>query len=221
MGDFSYELCGGTHCDRSSEVGLFLIISEGSTAAGIRRIEAVTGRGAYQLVQSRFQELNTAAQYLSTGPDQVATSTGTILENLKYIEKSRDKLLRKLAVIELNQALENIKEVNGINLLTSIVEDADLDTLRQMADRFRQHISENGVIVLAAVIDGSPRLIAAVTEDLIQKGIKAGDLIQYLAKQVGGGGGGRPGLAEAGGKDPQKLQQALDSVPGWFKGKDL
>ncbi len=221
MGDFSYELCGGTHCDRSSEVGLFLIISEGSTAAGIRRIEAVTGRGAYQLVQSRFQELNTTAQHLSTGPDQVATSTETFLENLKYIEKSREKLLGKLAVIELNQALENIKQVNGINLLISLVEDADLDTLRQMADRFRQRISENGVIVLAAIIDGSPRMIAAVTEDLIQKGIKAGDLIQYVAKQVGGGGGGRSGLAEAGGKDPEKLQPALDSVPDWFKGKDL
>ena len=219
MGDFSYELCGGTHCDRSIEVGLFLIISEGSTAAGIRRIEAVTGRKAYQLVQSRFQELNTVAQYLSTGPDQVATSTGTFLDNLKYIEKSRDKLLKRLAVIELNQALENIEKIKGITLLTTIVEDADLDTLRLIADRFRQRISEKGVVVLGAVIDNSPRIIAAVTEDLVQKGIKAGDLVQYVAKQIGGGGGGRPELAEAGGKDPKKLKEALESVEGWIKGK--
>jgi alanyl-tRNA synthetase len=219
MDDFSYELCGGTHCDRSSEIGLFLITSEGSTAAGIRRIEAVTGRKAYQLVQSRFQELKTAASYLSTGSDQVAFQTSTVLEVLKKAEKSRDKLLKKLAVIELSQALENIEDIEGIKLLTTQVEDADLDTMRLMADRFRQHVSESGVIVLGAVIDGSPRLIAAVTEDLVQRGIKAGDLVQYVAKQVGGGGGGRPTLAEAGGKDPGKIKGALDSVAHWIEEK--
>jgi len=219
MGDFSYELCGGTHCERSSEVGLFLITSEGSTAAGIRRIEAVTGRYAYQLVQTRFEELKTAAQYLSTGLDQVAYQTNALLELQKMAEKSRDRLLKKLAIIELNQALENLEEVNGIKLLTTIVEDADLDTLRVMADRFRQRVSEKGVVLLAAVIDGSPRMIAAVTEDMIQIGIKAGDLVQHVATQVGGGGGGRPGLAEAGGKDPEKLPEALDSVAAWIKGK--
>ena len=219
MGDFSYELCGGTHCERSSEVGLFLITSEGSTAAGIRRIEAVTGRYAYQLVQTRFEELKTAAQYLSTGLDQVAYQTNALLELQKMAEKSRDRLLKKLAIIELNQALENLEEVNGIKLLTTIVEDADLDTLRVMADRFRQRVSEKGVVLLAAVIDGSPRMIAAVTEDMIQIGIKAGDLVQHVATQVGGGGGSRPGLAEAGGKDPEKLPEALDSVAAWIKGK--
>ena len=219
MGDFSYELCGGTHCERSSEVGLFLITSEGSTAAGIRRIEAVTGRKAYQLVQTRFEELKTAAQYLSTGPDQVAYQTNALLELQKKAEKSRDRLLKKLAIIELNQALENLEEVKGIKLLTTIVEDADLDTLRVMADRFRQRVSEKGVVLLAAVVDGSPRMIAAVTEDMIQKGIKAGELVQHVATQVGGGGGGRPGLAEAGGNDPEKLPEALDSVAAWIKGK--
>ncbi|MCJ7717017.1 MAG: alanine--tRNA ligase-related protein, partial [Anaerolineales bacterium] len=219
MGDFSYELCGGTHCEHSSEVGLFLITGESSTAAGIRRIEAVTGRKAYLLVQSRFQELKSTAQYLSTGPAQVAFQTQAILEILKKSEKTRDKLSKKLAVIELTQALENITEANGVKLLTTIVEDADLDTLRQMADRFRQHVSIAGVIVLGAVIDGSPRIIAAVTEDLVKKGIKAGDLVQFVAKQVGGGGGGRPTLAEAGGKDPEKLQGALESVSGWIQKK--
>jgi len=219
MGDFSYELCGGTHCDRSSEVGLFLITSESSTAAGIRRIEAVTGRKAYQLVQSRFQELQSAAIAMSTGPDQVAFQTNAILDILKNAEKARDKLLKKLAVIELNQALENIKEVEGIKVLTRNVEDADLDTLRLMADRFRQRISKGGVIVLGAVIDGSPRIIAGVTEDLVKAGIKAGDLVQFVAKLVGGGGGGRPTLAEAGGKNPEKLQEALDSVSGWIQKK--
>ena len=217
MGDFSYELCGGTHCERSSQVGIFLITSESSTAAGIRRIEAVTGRGAYQLVQTRFQELKTAAGYLSTGPDQVALQTKTALDINKKIEKSRDKLSQKLALIELNQALENMQDIAGISLLTQIMEDSDLEIMRLTADHFRQRVPENGVVVLGAVIDGSPRMIAAVTEDLIKKGIKAGDLIQFVAAQVGGGGGGRPGLAEAGGKDPSQLETALASVGGWIE----
>ncbi len=219
MGDFSYELCGGTHCERSSEVGLFLITSESSTAAGIRRIEAVTGRKAYQLVQSRFQELKSAANYLSTSSDQVAYSTGVMFETIKSNEKIITKLQNKQALIELEQALEGIEQIEGIKLLTINVEDADLDTLRLMADRFRQHFSKSGVIVLGTVIDGSPRIIAGVTEDLVKADIKAGDLVQFVAKQVGGGGGGRPTLAEAGGKDPEKLQEALDSVSGWIQQK--
>ncbi len=219
MGDFSYELCGGTHCSRSSEVGLFLITSEGSTAAGIRRIEAVTGSEAYKLVQSRFQELKLAAKSLSTGPDQLYSQVNAVLELQKKAEKSREKLTRKLALIELNTALENLEKVAGINLLTKIIEESDLDTLRMAADRFRQQVPEKGVVVLGTVIDGSPRIIAAVTDDLIKDGIKAGDLIKYVAQQVGGGGGGRPNLAEAGGKDPDKLPGALESVADWIKNK--
>ena len=219
MGDFSYELCGGTHCDRSSEVGLFLITSEGSTAAGIRRIEAVTGREAYKLVQHRFQELKTAAQYLSTGSDQVASQIKASLDLLKKAEKSRDTLQKKLALIELNQALDNLDEINGIKLLSKLVNDADLDTLRSMADHFRQRISKKGIIVLGAEIEGSARLVAAVTDDLVKEGLHAGDLVQFTATQVDGGGGGRPGLAEAGGKNPKKLPDALNSVPQWIKGK--
>jgi alanyl-tRNA synthetase len=217
MGDFSYELCGGTHCQRSSQVGLFLITSESSTASGIRRIEAVTGRAAYQLVQKRFEELKTAAGYLSTGSDQVALQTKAALDISKKAEKSRDKLAQKLALIELNQALDNIEKFAGVNLLTRIMEDTNLEIMRLAADRFRQQVPKNGVVVLGAVVDGSPRIIAAVTEDLIKKGIKAGDLIQFVAEQVGGGGGGRPGLAEAGGKDPSKLESALESVSGWIE----
>jgi len=219
MGDFSHELCGGTHCQRSSQVGLFLITGESSTAAGIRRIEAVTGSTAYKLVQHRFNELKTTAGYLSTGPDQVADQTKAALEIGKKAEKAREKLAQKLAMIELSQALETLQEVSEVNLLTRIMKDTDLDTMRRAADRFRQQVPVMGVIVLGAVIDGSPRMIAAVTEDLIKKGIKAGDLIQFVAKQVGGGGGGRPGLAEAGGKDPSKLEPALKSVNKWIKDK--
>ena len=217
MGDFSYELCGGTHCSRSSQVGLFLITSEGSTAAGIRRIEAVTGSEAYKLVQIRFLEMNTAAKSLSTGPDQLASQVSSLLDLQKKAEKSRDKLLRKLAVIELKAALENLEQVDEINMLTQILEESDLDTMRMVADRFRQEVPKRGIVVLGTVIDGSPRLIAAVTEDLIKEGIKAGDLIKHVAQQVGGGGGGRDNLAEAGGKDPEKLPEALNSVARWIR----
>jgi alanyl-tRNA synthetase len=217
MGDFSYELCGGTHCARSSQVGLFLITSESSTAAGIRRIEAVTGRAAYRLVRNRFNELETAAGYLSTGSDQVAEQIKSTLENSKKAEKSRDRLGQKLAMMELAQALKTLQTVSGVNLLTRIMEDTDLEIMRQTADRFRQQVPEKGVVVLGAVIDGSPRLVAAVTEDLIKEGVKAGDLVKFVANQVGGGGGGRPGLAEAGGKDPAQLKPALESVSGWIK----
>ncbi|RLD02801.1 MAG: alanine--tRNA ligase [Chloroflexota bacterium] len=219
MGDFSYELCGGTHCSRSSQVGLFLITSEGSTAAGIRRIEAVTGSEAYKLVQSRFRVLKLAAKSLSTSPDQLASQVSAVLDLQKKAEKSREKLTHKLAIIELNTALENLEKVGGVNLLTKILEESDLDTLRLVADRFRQHVPEQGIIVLGTVIDGSPRIIASVTEDLIKEGIKAGDLIKYVAQQVGGGGGGRPNLAEAGGKDPEKLPEALNRVADWIKEK--
>ncbi len=217
MGDFSYELCGGTHCERSSDVALFLITSEGSTAAGIRRIEAVTGRAAYQLVQSRFQEIKAAASALSTGPDHLADQVNALLDQNKAVEKTRDKLLQKLAVIELDQALQELDQVGDVKLLTRILEDADLDTLRLVADRFRQLVPEKGIVVLGTVIGGSPRLVAAVTEDLIRDGFKAGDLVQHAAKSIGGGGGGRPAMAEAGGKHPDKLPQALASVPGWIK----
>ena len=217
MGDFSYELCGGTHCERSSDIGLFLITSEGSTAAGIRRIEAVTGREAYRLVQSRFKELKEAAGILSTGPDNLASQVKATLDLQKKAEKNLEKLLRKLAIIELNSALENLQQIGDISLLARILEDADLDTLRLVADRFRQQVPKRGIVVLATVIDEAPRLIAAVTEDLVKEGFKAGDLIKFAAEQVGGGGGGRPALAEAGGKDPDKLQDALDSIPSWIK----
>ncbi len=219
MGDFSYELCGGTHCARSSDVGLFLITAEGSTAAGIRRIEAVTGRAAYSLVRSRFKEMKSAAAILSTGPDQLASQVQATVELQKKAEKTRDKLLRKLAVIELNSALDKMQQVGDLNLLTQILEDADLDTMRVVADRFRGIVPEKGIIVLGSVIDGSPRLVAAVTDDLVKDGLKAGDLIKFAAEHIGGGGGGRPTLAEAGGKHPEKLQDALESVPGWIKQK--
>jgi alanyl-tRNA synthetase len=140
-----------------------------------------------------------------------------LVDQNKAAEKTRDKLLRKLAVIELDNALQDLDQVGDIKLLTRVLEETGLDTLRLVADRFRQLVPERGIIVLGTVIDGSPRLVAAVTEDLIKEGYKAGDLVQYAAKSIGGGGGGRPAMAEAGGKYPGKLPDALDSVAAWIK----
>ena len=217
MGDFSYELCGGTHCERSGEVGLFLIVSEGSAAAGIRRIEAVTGRKAVELVQKRFKTLSETARLLSTGPDHLVDTAKNLLNQVSALEKTREKLQQKITAMELTEALDSTHDIQGVHVLTAILDDADLDSLRTMADRFRQKYSENGLVVLGAVINGTPRMIAAVTDDLVQKGIKAGDLVKFVAAQVGGGGGGRPTLAEAGGKDPSHLQDALNSVDSWVE----
>lgn len=217
MGDFSYELCGGTHCKSSGDVGFFLIISEGSAAAGIRRIEAVTGRKAYQLVQKRFQELKQAASYLSTSMDQVAKQTKSTLDKLEETQDLLESLRKKLAYIELSRSFDQTTETNGVQILAVTLEDADMEALRQMADRFRQQYPQRSVAVLATVIDGSPRLIATATEDLVEQGLQANELVQYVARQVGGGGGGRPTMAQAGGTDPEKLKEALDSVNTWVK----
>ncbi|MBS1250711.1 MAG: Alanine--tRNA ligase [Chloroflexi bacterium] len=218
-GDFSYELCGGTHCETTGDIGVFLITSEGSAAAGIRRIVAVTGREAYKLIQKRTRHLKDTAQVLSANLYQTVEKAQATVDELAAAEKEIEKLRQKVAAAELVQALDKTMVVGDINVLTAILDGADMKALRQMADRFRQKYPENGVAVLGTVIDGSPLLIAAVTEDLVSQGIKAGDLVQFVAQQVGGGGGGRPTLAQAGGKDPSKLKEALDSVRGWVEGK--
>lgn len=217
MGDFSYELCGGTHCQHTGDVGIFLITGEGSAAAGIRRIEAVTGRKAVELVQDRFQELKETARLLSSGPDQVAEQTRSILNTLSSLEKTVDSLREKLAYLELIQALDRTTEIHQITLLTALLEDAGQDALRQMADRFRQRYPEKGIAVLGTIDSGSPRLVAVVTQDLVEEGFHAGDLVKYVAGQVGGGGGGRPTLAHAGGTEPDKLEEALKSVASWVR----
>lgn len=217
MGDFSYELCGGTHCESSGDIGIFLITNEGSAAAGIRRIEAVTGRKAYQLVQRRFRELKKAASYLSTSPDQVAEQTKAALDELDDAQDTLESLREKIAYLELNQAFEDTKEIRGVNVLAVTLKDADMEALRRMADRFRQAYPQQAVAVLATVIDQSPQMIATVTKDLVDRGIRADDLVSYVAEQVDGGGGGRPTMAQAGGKRPDKLGEALDSVHTWVE----
>ncbi len=216
---FSYELCGGTHVDETGDIGLCLITSEGSVAAGIRRIEAVTGRGAYALVQRRFQLLHQAANLLGTSPELLPDKADDLLEELAATRKVVASLRQGLVAAEFNQVLANPQSVDQVTVLTATLSEADADTLRLMIDRFRQRFPSSSVAVLASVLNGRPTLIAAVSEDLLKRGLNAGELVKFVAAPLGGSGGGKPTLAQAGGKDATQLPQALAGVTAWVKEK--
>ena len=216
---FSYELCGGTHVDETGDIGMCLITSEGSVAAGIRRIEAVTGRGAYALVQRRFQILHQAANLLGTSPDLLPEKAEAVLEEISTYRKLVGSLRQNLVTAEFNQVLANPESVNQVTVVTATLTEADADTLRLMVDRFRQRFPTNSVAVLASVLARRPTLIAAVSEDLIKRGLNANELVKFVAAPLGGSGGGKPTLAQAGGKDASQLPQALAAVAGWIREK--
>lgn len=214
----SYELCGGTHVSETGDIGLFLITSESSAAAGIRRIEAVTGRGAYELVQKRFGLLRQAAKLLGSSIDEVPGIVNTVMDDLAATRKQVAGLRQELAAHEFDRKLDKVIVLAGIPLLTALLPDSDADTLRLMADRFRNRYA-SGVVALASAVEGKPVIIAAVTDDLVKRGLNAGDLVKRIAQVVGGSGGGRPNLAQAGGKDPAKLAEALDQAVVYLKEK--
>jgi alanyl-tRNA synthetase len=213
---FSYELCGGTHVNETGDIGIFLITGESSVGAGLRRIEAVTGRGAYQLIQSRFRALEQVSFMLDSTPEMVSEKTRSLIEELNEIRRQLSNLQREQVSGEFLHSLENVPEVAGVPVLAAELPGADADMLRQMADRFRQRYP-TGVAVLASVTDDRPTLIAAVTEDLVGRGLHAGELVKHVAQPLGGGGGGRPTLAQAGGRDASRLAEALASVPAWIE----
>lgn len=212
----SYELCGGTHVDETGDIGLFLITYEGSIAAGVRRIEAVTGWRAYQLARERMNILDETDQFLGTAPNETLQKVKSLSEALSAAEKEVEKLRTQLVASAFDEQLNDTEEINGVPVLKTILPDADMDALREMADKFRQKY-QSGVAVLASDLGGKPLLIAAVTEDLVGRGLHAGKLVGQIAKVVGGGGGGRPTLAQAGGKDTTKLSEALDQVAVYIR----
>jgi alanyl-tRNA synthetase len=209
---FSQELCGGTHVHQTGDIGLFRIVSEGSVGAGLRRIEAVTGRGAQQLVQSRLRVLDDAAAHLGARPEEVDRAVLRLMGDLHDQQKEAAELRRKLARLEFEASLRRVTEVDGVQILATQVQASDMDTLREMTDWARNRLG-SVVIVLGAVIAGKPNFVAAVTPDLVERGLRAGTVIQKVARVVGGGGGGRPTLAQAGGRDPDRLDEALALVP--------
>ncbi len=209
---FSQELCGGTHVHQTGEIGIFRIVSEGSVGAGVRRIEAVTGRAAQQLVQKRLGALDAAATHLGAPPEEVDRAVLRLLGELHDRQKEMAELRRELARLEFGTLLQQVQEVQGIPVLAARVQAVDAETLREMTDWLRNRLG-SVVIVLGAIIDEKPSFVAAITPDLVEKGLKAGTLIKQVARVVGGGGGGRPTLAQAGGRDPRRLDEALALVP--------
>ncbi len=207
VGDFSQELCGGTHLDNTAYVGLFKLVSESGVAAGVRRIEAVTGFGAYQLVRGHEKELTEVASIIKSPDLKVAEKVRKLSDDARELKKQlRDA--RGKATGEDPFKSDRLKEINGIKVLSWLEDDRDMDELRAMGDKFRDMIG-SGVVVLGSAKDGKVSLVCMVTKDLVDR-IKAGDIIKETAKTVGGGGGGRPDMAQAGGKDPSKLPEALD-----------
>ncbi len=214
---FSNELCGGTHVEETGDIGVFLITTEGSVAAGVRRIEAVTGRAAYQLIQERFRVMNQTAILLSSASIQLPEKAQSLLSSLNNLQKENAALRQKLAGADFEKALGKVIRIGEVNILTHKFADADVDTLRQMVDVFRNKFPKLGVVVLASIASGQPLTVAGVTDDMVPKGINAIDLVRFIGKQIGGGGGGKPTLAQAGGKDVSRLNDALASVETWIK----
>jgi len=215
---FSYELCGGTHVDDTGDIGIFLITSEGSAAAGVRRIEAVTGREAYKFVQRRFRVMKQAASALIASMDDVSARAESIVGEVSILQKENAHLRQALVAAEFEPTMLNAREIGGVRVLAAALDGADADTLRQMTDRFRERFS-TGVVVLGSVMGDRPVVVASITDDLVKKGWHAGDLVKSVAAVVGGSGGGKPNLAQAGGKVPGKLAEALDQVIPWVKKK--
>jgi alanyl-tRNA synthetase len=209
---YSYELCGGVHVGETSEIGAFVIVSEGSVSAGVRRVEALTGRGAIEYMQRSMDTLAQVAGRLGTTPEQAAERLDALHEELSSSRKQIAQLRRDLARYRFEQLMTHLKEHNGVPTLVGQVSDVPLDTLREMSDWFRDKV-KSGVLVLGSVVDNKPQLVVTVSDDLTKKGLHAGNLVKQLAAIVGGGGGGRPNMAQAGGKDSEKLPAALDAAP--------
>jgi alanyl-tRNA synthetase len=210
-GFYSKELCGGTHVHRVGDIGVLKIVSEQSVAAGVRRIEAVTGIGALEHYQQRAQLLSQIASKLNVGEDAVLATVEKLSETAKHLEKELEAQKRKGALGQLDDLTAQVQMVKGVKVIAAEVANIDREGLRQLVDSLRQKLG-SGVVALGMPDDGKVALIAGVTKDLTSK-VHAGKLIQALAKQVGGSGGGRPDLAEAGGKDTSALKSALQSIP--------
>jgi alanyl-tRNA synthetase len=215
MGDFSTELCGGTHVRRTGDIGFFKIVSESGVAAGVRRIEAVTGEGALAWVQQQEAKLAEAAAVLRSPVPELSAKLAQVLDNVRSLERELARLKSKLASTQGDDLAAQAVEVKGAKVLAATLDGADAKTLRETMDKLKDRL-KSAAIVLGAVSDGKVSLIAGVTADLTGR-VKAGELVNFVAGQVGGKGGGRPDMAQAGGTEPAKLPGALQSVKDWVE----
>ena len=217
MSEFSVELCGGTHVKRTGDIGLFKIESESGIASGVRRIEAVTGEAALSYVAEKEQQLGNIAGMLKTNPDQAQEKVTQLLSSNRSLEKELDQLKSKLASSQGGDLASQAVEVDGIKVLAARLEGGDSKSLRDTVDQLKNKLG-NAAVVLAAVDGDKVSLVAGVTKEETKR-IRAGDLVNNVALQVGGKGGGRPDMAQAGGKDPSGLDAALQAVPDWVRGQ--
>jgi alanyl-tRNA synthetase len=215
IGDFSTELCGGTHLDATGQIGLFKVADEGAVASGVRRIEAVTGEAALAHVGREESALRESAGLLKIPPLELPRRLAALLEEQKRLEKQVAQLETKLARNQAQDLASAAKQVTGVSVLSARLDGLDPDGLRSVVDTLRDRLP-SGIIVLGSAVDDKVSLVAAVSKDLTKR-FPAGRLVQEIAKMVGGGGGGRPDLAQAGGKDASKLDEALGAVAGWVE----
>ena len=211
MGDFSIELCGGTHVSNTGVIGSFKIVAENGVAAGVRRIEAITGKGVTAYYKEMEAGLEQAARLLKTTPLKVSEKIEHLLAELKALSSENESMKSKLAKDALGDVMDQVKEVKGVKLLATSVNGVDMNGLRELGDQLKEKLGE-GVVVLASDCDGKVNLMAMATEAALKAGAHAGNLIKQIAPMVGGGGGGRPNMAQAGGKNPAGISEAMEKA---------
>ena len=210
MGDFSKELCGGTHTDNTASIAAFKIISETGVAAGVRRIEALTGNGVFKYYKEVEKELHEAAKAAKCDPAQLVKRIEGLHEEIKTLTAENNQLKNKMAKDAMGDVMNQVKDVKGVSFLPVHVKDIDMQELMNLGDQLKAKLGD-GVILLASENGGKVSLLAMATDGAMKKGAHAGNLIKAVAKLVGGGGGGRPNMAQAGGKNPAGIDQALEA----------
>ncbi|MFT4496219.1 alanine--tRNA ligase [Bacillus cereus] len=216
VGDYSLELCGGCHVENTASIGIFKIVAESGIGAGTRRIEAVTGKSAYELMNDQVGLLKEAAGKMKTNPKDILTRVDGLFAEVKQLQKENESLAAKLSNIEAGNLTDSVMTVDGVNVLAAKVNVADMNNLRTMMDDLKNKL-ESAVVVLASVNDDKVNILAGVTKDLISQGYHAGKLVKEVASRCGGGGGGRPDMAQAGGKNPAQVEEALAFVQEYVK----
>lgn len=211
MGDYTIELCGGTHVNNISQIGIFKILSESGIASGVRRIEAITGRKVYENIINMDNTIESLSETLKSNKDNIIEKAKSTVEEVKTLQKQIDILNSKIANSKLDNILDGVYNLEGINIITKKVDGVDIDGLRQLGDKIKERLDKS-VIVLATDKDNKVNFIATATDGAVKKGIHCGNIIREVAKATGGGGGGRPNMAQAGGKDASKIDAALDLV---------
>jgi alanyl-tRNA synthetase len=212
MGEYSKELCGGTHVNNTGVITVFKILSEAGIAAGVRRIEALTGNGVFAYYKELESELAAAAKAAKTEPAQLTSKIETYLEEIKALKSENEKLKSKLANNSLGDVMNQVTEVKGVKLLAVKLPDVDMNELRNLGDQLKEKLGDGVIVLVSAMASDKVNLLVMATEGAMSKGAHAGNLIKELAKLVGGGGGGRPNMAQAGGKNAAGIDSAIEKA---------